>query len=358
MDTYTNTTDKILFRKAIDSDIERIWEIILQAKAQMKRLNTHQWDDNYPAVETIQNDIKAEVGYVLCKENRVMAYGVVSFKAEPAYDTIEGEWTNELPYLIVHRLAVADEVKGQGMARLFMQEAEEVSREKGIYNFRVDTKFDNEYMLRLIDKLGFRYSGEVYYRGNQARKAFEKCILPHTRPVGTLGHTIREVVYEDAADIYEAIDKNREDLRVWLPFVDSLKSIEDEQGFLKSFLELPYEQRDPVFIIKEGDNVCGLIGFHFSDSANHRTEIGYWLLPAYRGNGLVTNAVRDLCDWAFNKRNINRIQIRCAVGNAASNAIPLKLKFAFEGTERDGELLIDSKYTDIHVYSLLKKDYN
>ena len=357
MKTCTSIPE-MLFRKAEDIDVERIWEIILQAKALMKRLNTHQWDDSYPTVETIRGDIEKQAGYVLCKDSRILAYGVVSFDPEPTYDTIEGEWTNDLPYLIVHRLAVADEAKGQGIARQFILQAEEVSRQKGIYNFRVDTKFDNEYMLRLIDSLGFRYSGEVYYRGNQARKAFEKCILPHACPIGTTHYTIREVVYEDAAAIYDAIDKHRDNLRVWLPFVDKLKSRADEQAFLKSVLQIPYEQRDPVFVIEEETRVCGLIGFHFSDRNNNRTEIGYWLLPGYRGKGIVTQAVRLLCHWAFEERGFNRIQIRCAVGNAASNSIPRRLNFTHEGTERDGELLISGEYTDIHVYSLLKKDHN
>ena len=41
----------LLFRKAEEADIARIWEIIGQAKAQMRRLNSHQWDENYPALE-------------------------------------------------------------------------------------------------------------------------------------------------------------------------------------------------------------------------------------------------------------------------------------------------------------------
>ena len=43
----------LLFRKAEEADIARIWEIIGQAKAQMRRLNSHQWDENYPALKTL-----------------------------------------------------------------------------------------------------------------------------------------------------------------------------------------------------------------------------------------------------------------------------------------------------------------
>lgn len=352
MYTTTNNPD-IQLRKATETDAERIWEIILQAKAQMRRLNSHQWDENYPTPDLILGDIKAENGYVLCLKDIVAAYGVISFDGEKAYK--DTQWSNELSYMVVHRLAVAEEMKHQGIARRFMLEAEEVSRQKGIYNFRVDTNFDNQYMLHLIDTLNFRYTGEVYYRGDP-RKAFEKEILPHSHPLNATGYSIRETTYQDAGPIYEAIDKNRDDLRLWLPFVDGLRSIADEQAFLQSTLEVPYEQRDLTFIIEKGTEVCGLCGFHFTDLNNHRTEIGYWLLPQYRGQGIVTEAVRYLCQWAFTERNINRIQIRCATGNQASNAIPLRLGFTFEGTEREGELLSSGEYVDIRVYSILKKE--
>ena len=351
-----NITSNLQFRKAEEADLERIWVIIGQAKAQMRQLGSHQWDEHYPTFETIQQDIETGNGYVFCKGNTVVAYGVISFDGEPVYNDIDGQWTNELPYMIVHRLAVADEMKHQGMAKRFMLEAEEVSRQKGIYNFRVDTNYDNEYMLHLIDSLGFQYTGEVRYRGNNIRKAFEKCIYPYASSFGVPGYTIREAIYEDAGIIFDAIDKNRDDLRTWLPFVDGLKSVGDEQAFLSSSLQVPYEERDIVYMIEKGKNICGLIGFHFSDRANHRTEIGYWLLPEYRGKGLVTRAVHHLCLLAFFEKGFNRIQIRCAVGNAASNAIPQRLGFKQEGTERDGELLINGEYKDINVYSILKKD--
>ena len=163
------------FRKAEEKDTERIWVIIKQAKAQMKRLGSCQWDENYPAIETIQEDINRRDGYVICLNDQVIAYGVISFDGEPVYDQIKEKWANNLPYVIVHRLAVADEAKHQGVAKKFMLHAEELSRSKGIYHFRVDTKYDNTYMLRLIDSLNFAYRGNVFYRNNtEERMAFEK----------------------------------------------------------------------------------------------------------------------------------------------------------------------------------------
>ena len=309
--------DDLFFRKAEMADFDPIWEIIQQAKAQMRQLGTFQWDATYPLPDDIRRDIQEGVGYVMCVDKQVAVYGVISFKGEPVYEQIADSWSNALPYVVVHRLAVADGMKRRGLAGQFMLRAD----------------------------------------GNE-RLAFEKIHYPEAHSFGVAEITIREAIYEDAQAIFEAIDRNRDDLRRWLPFVDGLKTVADEQQFLHPILATPYEKREPVFVLKHGTELCGLIGFHFTDSANHRTEIGYWLLPAYRGKGIVTHAVRFLCRWAFQERGMNRIQIRCAVGNQPSNAIPRRLGFVLEGTERQGELLASGEYTDIHVYGLLKEEFD
>lgn len=98
-----------------------------------------------------------------------------------------------------------------------------------------------------------------------------------------------------------------------------------------SVLSAPAERNEPIFgIWNQQHEICGLIGFHFSDFDNHRTELGYWLLPEYQHRGIITESVRKLCLWAVQEKEIKRIQIRCAVGNTASNAVPVRLGFIHE----------------------------
>lgn len=163
------------FRKAKQVDAERIWQIILQAKEQMRRMNSRQWQDGYPAIENITSDIEKGYGYVLCEDSDVIAYGAVIFDGEPAYGNIQGKWLTDLPYLVVHRLAVADEVKKQGVATFLMQKIQELGQQKGTGSFRVDTNFDNLYMQKILFALGFTYCGEIYYDKNP-RRAYEKII--------------------------------------------------------------------------------------------------------------------------------------------------------------------------------------
>lgn len=164
---------------------------------------------------------------------------------------------------------------------------------------------------------------------------------------------LRPLQLGDAADIYQTIDSQREYLRRWLPFVDSTQSLQ----FTQEFVFYSLKTGDKVFTIRECDQFIGLIGFKSTDKENCKTEIGYWLSQYHQGRGIMSRAVKQLCQYAFEDQGINRIQIKCAVGNIPSSNIPKRLGFKFEGIEREGELFTDGSFADLEVYSLLKKEY-
>lgn len=158
---------------------------------------------------------------------------------------------------------------------------------------------------------------------------------------------------DDIFKIFNTLDGEREYMREWLPFVDSTKEVEDTANFVNYVLQTEEKQ----FTISYQDKFVGLIGVKDTDILNKRTEIGYWLSQHAQGKGIVTQSVKKLLDYAFFELGMNRVQIRVAVGNHKSRRIPERLGFQFEGIERDGELLINDVYTDIAVYSLLKREY-
>lgn len=163
------------FRPAVSSDLPRICTIIRQAQEQMRRRGSLQWQNGYPAPGDIQNDISRGYGYVLGDDTNVWAYGAVIFDGEAAYQAIQGQWLDEQPYVVLHRLAVADEVKRRGIACEFMLRVIRLAQQQGIRSFRVDTNFDNEYMLRMLQKLGFSRCGLIRYESGE-RIAFQKCL--------------------------------------------------------------------------------------------------------------------------------------------------------------------------------------
>lgn len=164
---------QVFSRKAAVTDIDPVWRIILQAKEQMRLLGSRQWQDGYPALDDIRRDIADGCGYVLAAGNVPVAYGAVLFGGEPAYGSIEGEWLCQPPYVVVHRLAVAQEMRRCGLATRFMREVETFARNAGLHSFRVDTNFDNRYMRSLLSALGFTYCGEIFY-AHGSRRTYEK----------------------------------------------------------------------------------------------------------------------------------------------------------------------------------------
>lgn len=139
----------------------------------MRARGSDQWQHGYPGREHIVRDLSQGYGYVLCDPEKIVAYGAVVFDGEQAYAAIDGAWPDEEDYVVVHRLAVAEESLRQGLAILFLEKVEALARNRGVERFRIDTNFDNAPMLRTLERLGFDRCGEIRYQGD-ARLAFWK----------------------------------------------------------------------------------------------------------------------------------------------------------------------------------------
>ncbi|MBD8389907.1 GNAT family N-acetyltransferase [Dysgonomonas sp. BGC7] len=159
---------------------------------------------------------------------------------------------------------------------------------------------------------------------------------------------------DDIFRIFNTLNEQREYMREWLPFVDTTHVVEDTADFVNHVLQTT----DKQFTIFYQDKFVGLVGFKDTDWSNKKTEIGYWLSQHAQGKGIIIRSVKELIQYAFDEMDMNRIQIKVAEGNHKSRRIPEKIGFQNEGIERDGELLVDNIYTDIVVYSLLKREYN
>ena len=163
---------------------------------------------------------------------------------------------------------------------------------------------------------------------------------------------LKSLSKHDAASLFTIISNERGSLREFLPFVDSLSRLEDMEVVAAA---AENNTDNPIFTIQYKGNTLGIVGFKDTDTANRRTEIGYWISAAGRGKGLVTQACHTLIKYAFEELDVNRIQLKTAVSNLKSIAVAKRLGFTREGIEREGELLV-SGFTDLYLYSLLKRE--
>ena len=92
-------------------------------------------------------------------------------------------------------------------------------------------------------------------------------------------------------------------------------------------------------ICRKGDQqLMGTCGFNEWHQEHRRIEIGYWLLPAYWQQGIMSEALPAIINYAFSELNIHRVEAIVESGNEGSKKLLLKLGFAFEGTHKDCEI--------------------
>ncbi len=168
--------------------------------------------------------------------------------------------------------------------------------------------------------------------------------------------SLKPVEAQDSESLFALTTANRSYLRRWLPWVDSTKSVEDTRKFIETCV-MQCDQRSALHLcIRYRGEPAGLVGFNDIDWPNRSAFIGYWLSEHLQGKGIMTRGCREAVQFGFKDLGLNRIEIRCAVENARSRAIPEKLHFSNEGTIRDGEWLYD-KFVDLVIYGMLAKQW-
>ena len=166
---------KTNFRKAKISEISQIWIILQQAIKRRKEEGSNQWQDGYPNLEVIQKDIENGVGFVLTNGEIVIGYSAVLINDEPEYEKIDGKWLTDDDFVVFHRVAISDLYLGKGFAKKLLGYIEEFALHNNIYSIKADTNFDNTAMMKIFEKSGYTFCGEVFFRGSP-RKAYEKVL--------------------------------------------------------------------------------------------------------------------------------------------------------------------------------------
>jgi ribosomal-protein-serine acetyltransferase len=175
-------------------------------------------------------------------------------------------------------------------------------------------------------------------------------MLPHELPNGCRLRLFRE---SDAEELHRLIATNQTHLADWLPWAQRPADVEERRQFIRAGLRQHRTNDGFQAAIVERGAIVGVIGFHHVDWQNRATSIGYWLAAGSQGRGTMTEAVHALLVHAFDIWELERVEIRVAVGNERSAAIPRRLGFSREGVLRHGERHADG-YKDIVVYSLLR----
>lgn len=158
-------------RLAHPNEVGAISQLLEEARAFLAASGSDQWQGSYPDQETIFEDVLTGKGYVGLVDGKIAVYAAVFRGTEPAYEAIyDGKWQHKNPiYTTLHRVAVANSLRGQGHIQTFLQGL--IEGQKGP-DFRCDTHEKNLPMQHILEKLGFVYCGKVPLDGE--RLAYQK----------------------------------------------------------------------------------------------------------------------------------------------------------------------------------------
>lgn len=159
----------MFIRKTVLEDLDNVMDIYEGARRFMKESgNPNQWGDNYPDKNMLINDISDGNSYVCVDDDKIVGVFCFSIGPDPTYLTIyEGNWLNDKPYGVIHRIA-------------------SLSRKKGVASFclnwcfekwpniRIDTHRDNIIMQNFLKKHGFTQCGIIYLKDGSERLAYQK----------------------------------------------------------------------------------------------------------------------------------------------------------------------------------------
>jgi len=164
--------------------------------------------------------------------------------------------------------------------------------------------------------------------------------------------TLRKFNHKDAKDVFQNYFN---DERVTTNILRKPhESIEATQKLLNDYIS-SYQQDDVYHWAIEYDGaVIGEITAtgHYANSFKLGACIGY----NYWNRGFVTEAMREVIHFLFEKVGANRIFSSNGVHNPASGRIQEKCGMLYEGLMRD-YILYNDEYYDVTQYAILKRDY-
>lgn len=86
-----------------------------------------------------------------------------------------------------------------------------------------------------------------------------------------------------------------------------------------------------------------------------KAEIGFWLLPSFWGQGIMTEILPLICKYGFDSLGLHRIEGFVENDNQNCKRAMAKLDFEHEGTMKDCEIK-NGKFISLDIYAKLNDD--
>jgi len=260
------------------------------------------FDENYPMLRWrnyLSEDEAESVNKLNSKLDNKERISVGIFKDDEIVGWSYG-WQGgmELATYYMANSCIMPEYRRQGLYSLLIEKVIEIAKAKSFHTLTSRHVASNNPVLIAKLKAGFKISGvefsELYgslvhltYFNNDLGDVF--LIMKKSELNSTLNGnriSLNKHKLELAESMFNYVDKDRERLRQFLPWVDFVKTLEDEINYIKDTHKrwTEFSHFDFGLFAKEENVYMGNIGVHTIDWGNNCCELGYWILGDFEGH--------------------------------------------------------------------------
>jgi RimJ/RimL family protein N-acetyltransferase len=158
------------------------------------------------------------------------------------------------------------------------------------------------------------------------------------------------------AGVNVAIRESMEELKVWMPWAQTVPTVEDTETHARRAYARFLAREDLTYRgwLKDSQTFVVGSGLHRINWEVPKFEIGYWVRTSFSGKGYVQEIVCALAKLAFEQLNARRVEIRCDDRNERSGRVAERCGFQLEGILRNESLGLGGSLRSTRVYSKIR----
>ncbi|TMH13282.1 MAG: GNAT family N-acetyltransferase [Betaproteobacteria bacterium] len=163
----------------------------------------------------------------------------------------------------------------------------------------------------------------------------------------------------DGTIVQEGVVETLADLRAWpasLPWALVEPTVDASEAFCRDghAAYLLRQSLPMLLFLKSGNVYAGGSGMHHLDWSVPKFEVGYWCRKRFQGQGLITEAVKAITEFAFTALDARRLESLPDAQNTASRCVVERAGYVLEGVMRHERATAQGELRDTCLYAITR----
>jgi RimJ/RimL family protein N-acetyltransferase len=170
------------------------------------------------------------------------------------------------------------------------------------------------------------------------------------------GAELRPLEPWQAAELAACVDRARDDLARWTVLASRVVDVTSARQLLQQYADMQARDKGRYLGIWLDGVLVGGVLFRTFDTATGICEVGAWLAPEAQGQGLATEALRCMIDWAVGVRGMQRVELHASPANERGWSLAPRLGMTREAVLRSAFTLNGTRH-DSEVWAILASEW-